>query len=96
VTDLIQPQKWSQLAGDYAIWRNEPDYIFTQRAGGEYQYGEVGISSRLEYYFNRHPFFWAGTIIIVIIGLALVTLRLLMRHKHRYHSNVIETTDVKD
>lgn len=96
VTDLIQPQKWSQLAGDYVIWRNDPDYIFTQRAGGEYQYGEVGISSRLEYYFNRHPFFWAGTIIIVIIGLALVTLRLLMRHKHRYHSKVIETTDVKD
>ncbi|MFA5170179.1 MAG: cellulose biosynthesis cyclic di-GMP-binding regulatory protein BcsB [Sulfuriferula sp.] len=96
VTDLIQPQKWSQLAGDYAIWRNEPDYIFTQRAGGEYLYGEVGLSSRMEYYFNRHPFFWAGTILLVVIGLALLTLRLLMRHKRRYHSKVNEIADVKD
>lgn len=95
MTDLIQPQKWNRLAGDYVVWRNENDYIYTQRAGSEYLFGQVGLSSRLEYYFNRHPLFWAGAVILIIIALALSTLRLIMRYKRRHHAKVIET-DAKD
>ena len=88
--DLIHNGKWERLAGHYVIWRYEKDFIYTQRAGSEYVFGEVGFSSRMAYCFNRHPIFWLGGILLLVIALALVTLRLIMRYKRRYHANVKE------
>ncbi len=88
--DLIRNGKWERLEGDYVIWRNEKDYIYTQSAGSDYVFGEVGFSSRMAYYFNRHPLFWLGGILLLVIALALLTLRLIMRYKRRYHPKVKE------
>jgi hypothetical protein len=90
VEDLIQSGKWNQLEGDYNIWRNEKDILYTQRAGNEYVFGGVGISSRMTYYFSRHPLFWLVGILFLVIALALVTLRLIIRYKQRYHADVKE------
>ena len=95
--DLISNEKWGRLAGDYVIWRNEKDFIYTQRAGSEYVFGEVGFTSRMAYYFNRHPIFWLGGILLLVLALSLVTLRLIMRYKRRYHAKVKEfEADVKE
>ena len=87
---LIEPGKWNNLSGNYVVWRNDKDNLYSQQVGKEYVYGKVGLSSRLEYYFNQHPVFWLGLLIILVIVLSLVTLRLIMRYKRRYHKGVEE------
>ena len=87
---LIQPDKWDELSGDYVVWRDGKGELSSQQVGSEYTYGKVGLSSRLEYYFNEHPIFWLGFLFVVVLALSLTTLRLLMRYKRRYHKGVIE------
>jgi hypothetical protein len=91
LANLIQPDKWGALSGDYVVWRDDKNYLYSQQVGKKYLFGKVGLSSRLEYYFNQHPVFWLVALFVLILSLGLVTLRLLMRYKHRHHQNVKET-----
>lgn len=81
---LITPAIWSQLSGDLVLWRGSED-IEQQMVGPTYSVGQAGLSARLGFILSLHPWFWGVLIGLLSLLLAAVTLRLLMRFKHRRH-----------
>ncbi|MFN3397609.1 MAG: cellulose biosynthesis cyclic di-GMP-binding regulatory protein BcsB [Sulfurimicrobium sp.] len=89
---LIQPAVWSQLDGDLALWQGQ-DQIASQMAGPRYIVGEATLSSRIGFVLSQHPWFWGVLIGILSLMLAAVTLRLLMRFRHRRHARIKHNPD---
>lgn len=86
---LVEPGVWSALQGDLAIWKGTTD-VATQRAGPEYTIGSAGLSLQISYIVSHHPWLWGIVLGALALALALLTLRLLMRFKHRRHAGVAE------
>jgi hypothetical protein len=86
---LIGPGVWSTLQGDLVMWKDDTD-VAAQRVGPGYTLGNAGLSVRISYIISRHPWLWGIVLGILVLALALLTLRLLMRFKHRRHAGVAE------
>ncbi len=86
---LIEPGVWSTLQGDLVMWKDDTD-VATQRVGPGYTLGSAGMSLRISYIVSRHPWLWGIVLGALVLALALLTLRLLMRFKHRRHAGVAE------
>lgn len=89
---LIQPAVWSQLGGDLVLWQGR-QHIAQQMVGPRYTVGQAGLSSRLGFLLSLHPWFWAVVIGVLSLLLAAVTLRLLMRFRHRHHARIKHNAD---
>lgn len=86
---LITPAVWSQLRGDLVLWQGD-DHIAQQMVGSRYTVGEAGLSARVSFLLSLHPWFWGVVIALLVLALAAMTLRLLMRFRHRRHARVKE------
>ncbi|WP_298293786.1 cellulose biosynthesis cyclic di-GMP-binding regulatory protein BcsB [Thiomonas sp.] len=89
---LIQPAVWSQLGGDLVLWQGQ-QHVAQQMVGPRYTVGQAGLSSRLGFLLSLHPWFWAVVIGVLSLLLAAVTLRLLMRFRHRHHARIKHNAD---
>ena len=85
VNQLVQPEFWSQMQGDYTVWRDTPQTVRWQLAGPAYYEGDIGMGGWLEYLFSHNPVFWSALFIILIVGLALLTRHLLRRYRTQHH-----------
>lgn len=81
---LVQPAVWSQLRGDLTLW-HEDERVANQWVGDRFTIGEASTSAQLGFILSRHPWFWGIVIGVLALLFAAVTLRLLMRFKHRHH-----------
>ncbi|MCA1979304.1 MAG: cellulose biosynthesis cyclic di-GMP-binding regulatory protein BcsB [Thiobacillus sp.] len=90
---LIEPAVWSQLGGDLVLLQGR-DHVASQLVGPRYTVGEAGLSSRIGFMLSLHPWFWGVVIGLLSLMLAAVTLRLLMRFRHRHHARGVGNADV--
>ncbi len=86
---LVQPGVWAQLKDDLVLWQGQEELV-AQRVGSTFIVGSAGWTVRFAYLISRAPWLWGIILTVLLIALALVTLRLLMRFKHRRHPDVIE------
>lgn len=85
---LIQPATWNSLQGSIALWTDDEKPMQWQMAGEEYHVGEIGLITRLEYYFSNYPVYWIIGMIALIVAFALLTVYLLARFKRKHHPHV--------
>lgn len=93
--ELIGAAIWHQISGDLFLWAG-PDRFSMQSVGPRFTVGHAGLSSNVSFVFSRHPWFWATVIGLVTLLLALLTLRLLMRFKHRRHAQMRENPEPEE
>ncbi|MBM3226899.1 MAG: cellulose biosynthesis cyclic di-GMP-binding regulatory protein BcsB, partial [Candidatus Tectomicrobia bacterium] len=95
----VEAAFWENLQGDVVLWGDTPASLAWQRAGTTYHLGDIGLTSRLEYYASHYPWFWS-ILTIVLLGLfAYLTRMLLRRFQRRHHGDlaveeVLETPSV--
>ena len=83
--ELIKPEIWNDLQGSVAIWNKGADSVSWQKAGGDYTVGQVGVPTRLEFYFSKYPWLWFISLLLIVVVLAWVTARLLRRFRLKHH-----------
>ena len=88
IRTLMQPAAWNSLQGSIALWTEEEKSMQWQMAGEEYHVGEIGLISRLEYYFSNYPAYWIIGMIALIAILAVLTIYMLARFKRKHHPHV--------
>lgn len=86
---LVHPGVWARLQDDLVLWNGERDFA-AQRVGTTFTVGSAGWTVKLGYLMSRAPWLWGILLGTLLMALALVTLRLLMRFKHRRHRGVAE------
>lgn len=91
VHGLVTPELWTQLRGNVVLWQEKR--LATQQAGSQYTVGQAGLTSRIGFVLSRHPMFWGVLVAVLVLALSALTLRLLMRFKHRRHARVHEAPD---
>ena len=92
---LIDPAVWSGLSGDLVVWSGSSD-LASQRVGPEYTHGGAGWWLHTSYLLSRHPWLWAIAMAVLIVGLSVLSLRLLTRFRHRRHPGVGEDVAAGD
>jgi hypothetical protein len=90
MTELIKPAIWNDLQGNVVIWNKGAESVSWQRSGGDYTVGKVGVTSRLEFYFSRYPWYWFGALIALTVLLAWITTVLLRRFRLKHHPRAPE------
>lgn len=88
IRTLIQPVTWNSLQGSIALWTDNEKSMQWQMAGEEYHVGEIGLITRLEYYFSNYPVYWIIGMIVLIAVFASLTVYLLARFKRKHHPHV--------
>jgi Bacterial cellulose synthase subunit. len=81
---LIDPAVWNQLNGDLFVWRDKTEYA-SQSVGPRFTISQASLSTQLSFILSRQPWFWAILIGLLVLLLAVVTLRLLLRFRRRHH-----------
>lgn len=81
--ELVKPEIWDGLQGDLASWRKGDANLSWQKAGSDYTIGKVNFSSRLEFYFSKYPWLWFVTLVVLVLILAALTSRMLMRFRQK-------------
>ncbi len=85
---LMQPTVWDSLQGSVALWTEEEKSMQSQMVGEEYHVGEIGLITRLEYYFSNYPAYWIIGMIALIAVFAVLTIYMLARFKRKHHPHV--------
>lgn len=88
-TALVDPGVWAGMAGDLMVWNGSAD-LAAQRVGPEYTRGSSGLGLQISFVVSRHPWLWGVALVVLVLGLALLTLRMLLRFKHRRHPAVVD------
>lgn len=81
VQELVSPQYWGQARGDFMLWKGKPDQVTTLRLSPRYQIGSAPAMMGLRFYVSQHPWWWLGGSVIVLVGLASLTVWLLARRR---------------
>jgi hypothetical protein len=83
VQELVSPQYWGQARGDFMMWKGKPDQLVTLRLSPRYQIGSAPTMMGLRFYVSQHPWGWLIGSVIVLVGLAGLTVWLLARRRPR-------------
>ena len=83
VQELVSPQYWSQARGDFMLWKDKPDQVVTLRLSPRYQIGSAPAMMSFRFYISEHPWWWLIGSVIVLVGLASLTVWLLARRRTR-------------
>ncbi len=81
VDQLVQPQFWGQAKGDFMLWQDTPDSVVTLNLSPRFQVGEAPGLMGVRFYFSQHPWWWLGGTVVVLIGLACLTVFILARRR---------------
>jgi len=84
---LVQPEMWSQLAGDLALWRPDSEYVWVQRAGDLFHIGSIDFFELMRYHLARAPWWWLLGFIFVI-PLFAYAVRALLRERRRLKETI--------
>ncbi len=83
VQELVSPQYWGQASGDFMMWKGKPDQVVTLRLSPRYQVGSAPTMMSLRFHVSQHPWWWLGGSVLVLVGLAGLTVWLLARRRPR-------------
>ena len=90
---IVQPTLWSKLAGDVALWTDEPKSINTQAIGKKFYLGNAGLRDRTRFQISDNPWWWIIGVFLLIFLLAWVTRVLLHRRFVNRHGRNVRIED---
>lgn len=83
IQELVSPQYWSQARGDFMLWKGKPDQVVTLRLSPRYQIGSAPAMMSLRFFVSQHPWWWLIGGVMVLVGLASLTVWLMARRRPR-------------
>ncbi len=81
MVELVEPENWSELQGDFVQFRLQPESLIHFNISQPYHLGERLSPGALEYFMSTYPVRWMVIILVLIIGLAIITGRLVFRNR---------------
>lgn len=85
---LVQPAVWNNMDGAVTVWREDGSDLQTREAETQYHSGEVGVGTRMQYYFSNYPLYGGAIIVLLLVAVALLTWLLLRQFRRRRHPHV--------
>ncbi|MEI6071774.1 MAG: hypothetical protein WCS31_08270, partial [Verrucomicrobiae bacterium] len=79
---LQEREFWDNLAGDLAVWSARPDSLAVAKIGGNFIYKATGLVTRVTNSFDQQPWFFAVSLVTVLILLGLGVRSLLRKREH--------------
>ena len=86
---LVQHSHWGQLHDNFALWRPDGELVRSGHVGTGRMY-EYGLRSGIGMWLYFHPWLGLGSVFLLIMLLAWVSLRLLSRYRRSHHSTACE------
>jgi len=79
---LQEREFWDNLAGDLAVWSARPDSLAVAKIGGNFIYKATGLVTKVTNSFDQQPWFFAVSLVTVLILLGLGVRSLLRKREH--------------
>ncbi len=90
---IVQPNLWSKLSGDVALWTDESKSVNTQSIGKKFYIGDAGLRDKTRYQISDNPWWWIIGVFLLIFLLAWITRALLHRRFVNRHGRNVRIED---
>jgi len=87
ITELLKPQAQGLYEGDTLIYDPLKGKIATYEIGNKYFFGDLSLFDRIRFWFSSHPIFFFISTVGLIMVMAIVLRRILLRYKRIHHED---------
>ncbi len=96
IAELVRPESWGAMQGDFFVWRASVADSVWQFAGATWHVGDAGPAWRLEYYVSSYPWAWLAALLGAVVLMAWSIARALRAYRERHHRGVVEQTEASE
>ncbi len=83
VQAIIQPEVWSDLSGNVAVWDGRTQHLTCQATGATYAWGSLGMTGWIGLAASRRPIMYAAVVMGVLALLSMLIALWLRRRKEQ-------------
>ena len=84
VENLIAPEIWSQLDGDFMLWSQDQDSVLVARVADSFVIGEEDHWLLLRLWLSTQPWYWLALVLVAALLVVLLSVRLLRARRARF------------